>query len=1065
MTPNELLQECETLTHQGRMRRMVEIGRMAASDPSVRETLAALAGGEVYPRILATQACYGSLDSAQIARALSDPSRSVRALALDLAALVCSDTEIQSLLPRLPLDLQRVLVRNLCRRRRQAPIDQHLEMLAERSDTSLKELLPYGSPSLVARVFAQIHEQFDLVSLVSLARVHPALVVAHLHRLAQALTTLDPQLVFQVNTLLPTLAKHTPDLAFGLVQALLPLVPLARLQLQFLVRKRPQAVVDLVLASEEECTLRFDTIVHRLDTERLLALFTRYPGTVTTRYFQRLRPEQRLALYTACERGWRNSDGVLPLQVVAGLPTAEREREGRRHLELPALETRPQERFPYAAFLPWDEARELLDTPLRSPDAELRGFALKALIGATRYQRAHLANALALVRKRRNEQDPVRGVMLTALAELPHGIWQPAHLDDLAQIIKDALDATDLSYQTAQAMERLVVHTFPFYAEWAALQLAAIYRARGRVSVYRLEAYLSDTHVRSLASVLTPILQSWQSRESEGLLLALASALGKRLSVFTELAELLEATVNQTPTSYIADSMLRLLVEHCRARVYLLIPRLLKNDQSTITLSSVSAYLHRYRQDLLTPFLGQQAYKGRFSTGRTRFVLPLHDGFYRWTPKQQQMFSQTLLEIVHATEKHRAVYEWLATINRLALMPAINVKPLLKLASDERPPVREAALRALGRLDAGQGVSTLLEALNDERARIAIYALRGALLTMPQDEALKLLREAPLTQVTVAKEVIRLIGELASEAAYRELISWETRDLHRDVRVALLRALWDYLDRPETWEIFTRAAQSPDTALARGVVHVPADSLSSLTQQRMAALTATLLAHPTSEVRMATLTWRALHPLADHEHILFTRLLALMNSPRPDECEKAAQTVFATYTGNDAQLVGEAMRELISNRRALYTICGCYLDVVSTNRLRLVPTTHSILAVLSADRLTISFRVRIVLKGLPWEEIAPELLKIASELHADALNKAATTLEGASARPDARLFELETTLAASSDERLRRLALSALIAQARQPDGWSEAAIARLQTYRDDPSPLVAEAAQFTFEA
>lgn len=212
MTPDELLRECETLTHYGRMRRMVEIGRLAASDPSVRKTLADLAQSEVYPRILATQACYGSRDTAQIARALADPSRSVRSLALDLAALVCGDAELQTLLPQLPLDLQRMLIRNLCRRRRQAPIDLHLETLAGRGDSSLPELLAYGSPALVARSFAQAGEQFDLVSLVRLARPHPKLVVAHLRELALARTTLDPQLVFRVNRQSSPAAGATPPL-------------------------------------------------------------------------------------------------------------------------------------------------------------------------------------------------------------------------------------------------------------------------------------------------------------------------------------------------------------------------------------------------------------------------------------------------------------------------------------------------------------------------------------------------------------------------------------------------------------------------------------------------------------------------------------------------------------------------------------------------------------------------------------------------------------------------------------------------------------------------------------
>ena len=147
---------------------MVELGQLAASNSSISETLAALAQGNVYQRILATQACYGSRDTAQIVQSLSDPSRSVNALALNLAALVCSDTELQEVLT-IPLNLQLVLVRKLCRRHREAQVDLYLEMLIWRNDANLRELLPYGSQSLVARYIEQA-KQFDLVSLGRLAR-------------------------------------------------------------------------------------------------------------------------------------------------------------------------------------------------------------------------------------------------------------------------------------------------------------------------------------------------------------------------------------------------------------------------------------------------------------------------------------------------------------------------------------------------------------------------------------------------------------------------------------------------------------------------------------------------------------------------------------------------------------------------------------------------------------------------------------------------------------------------------------------------------------------------------
>jgi hypothetical protein len=239
--------------------------------------------------------------------------------------------------------------------------------------------------------------------------------------------------------------------------------------------------------------------------------------------------------------------------------------------------------------------------------------------------------------------------------------------------------------------------------------------------------------------------------------------------------------------------------------------------------------------------------------------------------------------------------------------------------------------------------------------------------------------------------------------------------------------------------------------------------VSPLIQQRLATLTATLLAHPASEVRMATLQWRGEHPLTDHEHVLFTRLLTLLNSPFPEECESAAQTVFETYTGNNALLVGEAFQSILSNRRALSLACAAFSAVLLYQTSHLLSTTRAILAALAADHLTITLRVELIIKGLPWEEIAPEIVKLVDKLHVGALEKAKQTIHDVSSYPDARLFDLETTLAANHDERLRWLALAALVAQSKLISGWSDEAIARLEHYRNDPSPLVAEAAQFTF--
>src|SRR5262249_50235922 len=57
MTPSALLRDFESLSHDARMRRMVEIGRRSVRDATLLATLAALARGDFGERLLALQSC------------------------------------------------------------------------------------------------------------------------------------------------------------------------------------------------------------------------------------------------------------------------------------------------------------------------------------------------------------------------------------------------------------------------------------------------------------------------------------------------------------------------------------------------------------------------------------------------------------------------------------------------------------------------------------------------------------------------------------------------------------------------------------------------------------------------------------------------------------------------------------------------------------------------------------------------------------------------------------------------------------------------------------------------
>lgn len=1068
MTTEQILAEVDGLTDADRVRRMIALGRQASASPEMAEALNTLAAGGFYERRLALLACSGSRDGDLPLRALSDPSRLQRGLALSLIPILCADDQVLTALEAAPQAARTVLLGRLVRRGRRGPVDAFLQGLADANNPNLGRLLPFGSTDVVQRHLGTVLPLYGTSDWQRLSRRHPDIVLNTLQAQAGALTEPDTRLRTQANSVLPTLAEVRPQQTLALVRSLLKNASVSQLSLQELANRLPNEAADLMLASDDKTFLQFGTLAPKLTLERLLALVQRRPESLgsTAVWMRRLPPNTRREVYALAGRGWQTAEGVLDAAVAALLPGELRAEEGRRNFDLPALATRYSSRLPYASLLPWEEARGLLSQTIGSPDPEQRAAALSSLIEAVRYNRAHLPDALALVEAKQNEQDPVRRAMLSALALLPPGRWTVGDLEPLGRIIRAALSAADLSPATASAAEKHVTALIPFHPAWAAEWLGTLAKERGQIHFYNLGDRLSDRDVERIAPTLTPVLASWETRERETVLVGAARSFGRRLRVFPALTEMLERVLAVTPYAHTASQILGVLAQHRPDRLAALVPALIEKDRSVMTLPAVYGYVHRRRQDLITPFLGQTAFPGRFSTGRTRFVLPLASGFQRWTQSQQAIFAQTLDEVTRDTARDAPSVFFVVT--QLAALPAIVPTRLISLADRrmEKLAVRDAALRALARLDGGQGVPTLVEALSDARARIAIYALRTTLLEMPPAAALTLLQAVPRDKVTVAKEVIRLLGELKTPDAYPVLLQIGAEQTHRDVRVALLRALWDHLEKDTAWPLLEQAARDPEAAVAGGVVRIPTDRLSPLAQSRVLDLIVTLLAHPDPKVRLDVLARCVDLPLPDPRQTLLPPLLSALGSRLPDEAAAASRAVFATYTGAQAPAIGRAAEAIRTNRRALRTVTDALLAALARQPERQRASAQAVIAALAGDLAAASLRVEIAVASLPPGELALLLTQMADAdtLHADAVSAGIRGIAASHPRLSAVGWDsLEAALAASPDDRLRRLAVAALAAGAGTTEGWTPARRERLESYHRDAAPLVAAAAQFTF--
>jgi hypothetical protein len=1080
MTPvEELVQRLEPLTHAARVRAMIDLGRSEAEES--KALIAALEQGGFFERFMALYTCFGSHDSAQVKRALADPSRIIRGLAIRLLPLVCDEATLADTLEHVPPQLRLPILWKLRQHGQERVLDAFLEAALEQQAESWTYLLPFGSDALVRRCAAQFRAQAPLIHWERLARFHPAAVLDLLLAWASEGDTFNQQLLDYANKLLPALVRADSAGALRLFQTLRRTTPLEKIDqhpLRLLVEAYPQEFAEIVYAERSKLSLSAGAIVAWLSAEQIVTLYDEREQLIgwSFSWSRYLTPAQRLAVYQA---GWKQflDDDELAEAIAALLPGPQREQEARK--QIARLKKEPDEQRAYFKFLPWDEALGRLEPLLHASDTDTRQEAFQTLFEMVTYRKDHLPDALTLLRAYRAEHDSVRRAFLEGLHRLSASIWREEYLPDLTEIIRHGLNDVGLSPETLHVITNLVLKLLPVHLDWATAQLATVLRERGLAlprgrGANRFPAGLADEQVQSVLSVLWPILHIWLEREKEEELLNVVKWFAAYPLALERLALLLATVLQHTRSTQTVSAVFGLLARNSPQSLRALIPALLEEDRSWITFAQISGYLHRQRQDLLALFLAFQPYVGRWSTGRKRFLMPIPSQFTA-PQAQQERYADALLEVIG--DEAQESQEQTQAVKRLASLPAISAARLIALANDARPVVRTPALFALGRLDTDAGLPTLIESLADGRARIAVLALRSFLRQMPPAQALEVVGRIPLDRVTVAKESVRLTAEIGSEEAFQTLLALEQRDLHRDVRLALLRSLLRFPEHPASWAILERAAQDAHTNLVDDVL--PGRNALLELQQQMRGQEATFashllrlllmqLDHPDQETRKSALRFCARFMFKDREALLVPRLLTFLAAPTTDtyELSLAVEAIFNVFVESEVPLIIQTVKETPANRRVLDEIEDALMDYQSYHNPLFGVFARALLPVLAEDPMTVSLRVKVVCRYFPVDELAAffQALAGSNELHAEALMDACNLFEGLGyqEKEPEQLERLETTLAASQDERLRRLALALLRGRGRSKHGWDQARLERLYTYRSDRSVLVAAAAQFT---
>ena len=1063
MNIDQLLAEFEQVSAAQRIKRMVALGQQAANDPQIGQLIEQFAqSSSIYQRRLALWSCYGSHDSSLIRRFISDPAQSLIRLAIELIAVYGTDPDVAASLGQLATPFWRRALKLLAKQGRFHLIDAFLATLEP------QQLPPYqlfGSEQYYNQHQASIIHHLAPAAWSHFARFKP-------HECADAVQQILQNEVLNLNHKLsifnqaiPELAEYDPDRALALLQiALNQQIALQSFTLQALANRRPQAIANLMIQQQQTASINWGNVLSKLNVDQILQLaelnLLPRPGL----WLNKIPSSYRSAVYAAHHREWYDQQlMLLDDTLLQALPSNERQSEARRIQQLPNTAANLQLKIRYAAYLPWDEAWAALQPALKHNEAELRGEALASLIKIVRYQPEYAQTVLDLVHDRRNEQDPVRVKMLSALSELPARRWQAQHLTSIEQVIRGSLNARDCSDTSIRLLQRWLSKLLEVHPQASIELISQISRERGQLFVQRHGRELNASEAQALAAALLPIMQSWQRRQQAEDILSIINFVGRAIKDVPELLVMLEQIANDT-IDWAAMRAVYVLHRYARSTFTQVVPRILANDRSWITQPLIVNFVHTKRQDLLTPFLPAQRYKGKFSTGDAGYILPLQRGFERWTTNQQQIFAEA---VITQTEQEDLQHQYLIEYaQRLAYLSEVAPTRLIELAQLNAPieVLRDKALEALSRRETGDGVPTLIEALDDGRARVAIYALRRVLLRMPTSQALAILRNVPSAKITVAKETIRLIGDLKNRAAYQELLRWNALELHRDVQIALVHALNNYLDQPETWQIFERLLSHEETTVVKSLSTISLAGQPLSMHERLFRLLAALVEHPQLEVREEAIARCFYFHGTDRQRILVEPLTKALTSGIAQLRHAAIKSLINMYAIKDSAVIVGIVREHLLNRVVIYDLISTLDRHVCTSKLY-HPVGYALINELARDRFSTQLQIRLAghcYTEQAWFDFVQQL-QHQGLLNINNFRAVLEVVESvANRRWLAQPAQLESLFYQSSAAYLRRIGLAAFGFKTKRL-GWHPADYQRLAEYQADPDELVAVPAQFIF--